>query len=76
MESHLPAKGDPAEIQRLTGLRAQAVVSVLVEAGVKPSRLAGVGLGSTQNLEGEAASLNDRIELQIERKDAPEPAPE
>lgn len=64
--SHSAASSDPVGANRLTALRAQAVVEHLVSYyGISPTRLVPVGYGGVKPFDASnpASPLNDRIEI-------------
>jgi len=67
VHGHTDASGQPALNQRLSQLRAEAVVAALVQAGVPAERLAPQGLGASRPLaqgnDPATRALNRRIEF-------------
>ncbi|MFM9940139.1 MAG: OmpA family protein [Hyphomicrobiaceae bacterium] len=69
VQGHTDSEGAPDRNQRLSERRAQAVVDYLVRAGVRPERLAAVGLGQDRpvapNDTPENKARNRRIEFTV-----------
>jgi OOP family OmpA-OmpF porin len=77
VEGHTDSDGDPANNQRLSEQRAQAVVDFLVKAGVDTARLRPIGCGSRDPLfpndSPEHKQRNRRTEFDIETIDGQRP---
>ncbi|MGH1407293.1 MAG: OmpA family protein [Rhodomicrobiaceae bacterium] len=69
ISGHTDSRGNPETNQRLSGLRASAVMDQFIKTGVKKDRLRAVGLGDTSpiapNDSPENEALNRRIELEL-----------
>jgi OOP family OmpA-OmpF porin len=70
IESHVDAKTDEAEADRLTRRRAEKIVADLVAHGVEAKQLVAVGKGSSvpraPNLTTRGRALNRRVEIHVE----------